>query len=134
MTPFFVDTYYFLALVGINDKAHDAAVALSRQVKNPLVTTTWVLTELGDALASTPLGRETFLAITEDLYTNADVTIVTERQQLFSRGVEFYWSRLDKVWSLTDCISFVVMNDLGIGEVLTGDHHFEQAGFTILFE
>jgi len=33
---------------------------------------------------------------------------------------------------LTDCISFVVMEESGITEALTGDHHFEQAGFVTL--
>ena len=33
---------------------------------------------------------------------------------------------------LTDCISFVLMSEEGIAEALTGDHHFEQAGFTAL--
>jgi uncharacterized protein len=32
-----------------------------------------------------------------------------------------------------DCISFVVMRDLSITEALTGDHHFQQAGFEALF-
>jgi hypothetical protein len=50
------------------------------------------------------------------------------------RGIQLYNSRLDKDWSLTDCISFVVMRERGITEALTGDHHFEQAGFTTLFK
>ena len=35
---------------------------------------------------------------------------------------------------LTDCISFVVMQERGIAEALTGDHHFEQAGFAALLK
>jgi hypothetical protein len=46
--------------------------------------------------------------------------------------MELCTSRRDKDWSLTDCISFVVMNAEGIGEALTADHHFEQAGFEAL--
>jgi len=45
-----------------------------------------------------------------------------------------YQRRPDKNWSLTDCISFVVMQDHGITEALTGDHHFEQAGFVALLK
>jgi len=46
----------------------------------------------------------------------------------------FYRYRRDKDWPLTDCISFVVMEDEGISEALTGDKHFEQAGFKALLK
>lgn len=39
---------------------------------------------------------------------------------------------MNKDWSLTDCISFVVMQREGIDEALTGDRNFEQAGFKAL--
>jgi predicted nucleic acid-binding protein len=48
--------------------------------------------------------------------------------------VELYAERPDKDWSLTDCISFVVMRHQGVTQALTGDHHFEQAGFTALLK
>jgi predicted nucleic acid-binding protein len=35
---------------------------------------------------------------------------------------------------LTDCLFFVVMQDEGITQALTGDKHFEQAGFTALLK
>jgi predicted nucleic acid-binding protein len=43
-------------------------------------------------------------------------------------------SRPDKDWSLTDCISFVVMENQDITEALTADRHFVQAGFTALLK
>jgi len=43
-------------------------------------------------------------------------------------------SRKDKFWSLVDATSFVVMQQLGIQESLTTDHHFEQAGFIRLLK
>lgn len=46
--------------------------------------------------------------------------------------MELYRSRDDKEWSLTDCISFVVMADEGIEDALPGDRHLEQAGFRAL--
>jgi len=60
------------------------------------------------------------------------VNIIPASHDLFRRGLELYFKRVDKEWSLTDCISFTVMSDEGLAEALTGDHHFEQAGFTIL--
>lgn len=52
--------------------------------------------------------------------------------ELFARGISLYNARKDKAWSLTDCISFVVMADEGLVDALTGDRHFEQAGFKAL--
>jgi predicted nucleic acid-binding protein len=54
--------------------------------------------------------------------------------ELFQRGVELFRARPDKEWSLTDCISFVVMTEKGLSEALTGDRHFEQAGFHALLK
>jgi predicted nucleic acid-binding protein len=53
---------------------------------------------------------------------------------LLARGIQFYRERPDKEWSLTDCISFVVMAEKGLSEALTGDRHFEQAGFKPLLK
>ncbi len=50
-------------------------------------------------------------------------------EDLCARGWQLYRDRLDKDWSLTDCVSFVVMRHRAITEALTADRHFEQAGF-----
>lgn len=62
------------------------------------------------------------------------VSIVPMDQELFDRGVALYGERLDKEWSVTDCISFIVMREQGVTDALTGDHHFEQVGFTALLK
>lgn len=48
-------------------------------------------------------------------------------------SIALYAAKLDKEWSLTDCILFVVMKEHGLEEALTGDHHFNQAGFRAVF-
>jgi uncharacterized protein len=68
------------------------------------------------------------------LEADQSVTIVPASDDLFRRGVDLYRQRPDKDWPLTDCLSFVVMNDHGATEALTGDHHFEQAGFQALLK
>jgi predicted nucleic acid-binding protein len=40
-----------------------------------------------------------------------------------------FLSRPDKEWSLTDCISFVVMEKRDIRQAFTADKHFAKAGF-----
>jgi len=96
-----------------------------------IVTTAWVLTEAADALAAAAQ-RGAFLALLKSLRADPTLTILPPTQDLFDRGLDLYARRLDKDWSLTDCISFFVMEERGIADALTGDHHFEQAGFRAL--
>ena len=128
MKPIFADSFYFLALLRLEDSAHARALAASQNRTERLVTTAWVLTEVADALA-VPGMREGFPRLLAALRADPACTIVPPTQNLFDAGVELYVRRVDKAWSLTDCISFVVMREHGINEALTGDHHFEQAGF-----
>ena len=58
--------------------------------------------------------------------------MVPASAELFQRGVELFRARPDKEWSLTDCISIVVMTEKRISEALSTDRHFEQAGFKAL--
>ena len=64
--------------------------------------------------------------------THSLFTVIPVSQPLFDQGIRLYSSRLDKDWSLTDCISFIAMQEQGLVEALTGDHHFEQTGFKAL--
>jgi predicted nucleic acid-binding protein len=111
--------------------AHSRATALSKQLAVPTITTAWVVTELADAL-SAQAQRGIFLSLLESLRGNPEVTILPPTAETFGLGLELYAKRPDKDWSLTDCISFVVMKQRGISEALTGDRHFERAGFRAL--
>jgi predicted nucleic acid-binding protein len=131
MTACFADSFYFLALLNPADAAHEVAGRRARELRRPLVTTAWVLTEVADAMAAPP-NRPLFLRLIEGFRTLRIVEVVPATPELFDRGIELYGRRPDKSWSLTDCISFVVMTERDITEALTGDHHFEQAGFRAL--
>jgi len=133
MTPCFGDTFFFLALLVEEDEAHQRAVNFINTLKRELYTTTWVLTEVADAIAM-PATRSTFVPFLAFMRSHSKIVIVPTTDSLFSRGVDLFGERPDKAWSLTDCISFVVMQEHGISEALTGDHHFEQAGFAALLK
>jgi uncharacterized protein len=128
MNAAFVDTYYYLALLSESDADHEKALRLSRTLPGRTVTTAWVLAEVADALAAPEL-RALFLSLYNSLCSNPNVRIVPPTEELFEQGIELYAHRPDKGWSLTDCISFTVMKRHGLTDALTGDHHFEQAGF-----
>jgi uncharacterized protein len=129
----FADTFYFFAFVNPQDAAHRRAIRFSQNSATPLITTGWVLTEVADGLAKTP-NRHLFRFLLRMLDSSASNRIEWGDAPLFRRGAALYDARPDKKWSLTDCISFVVMREHGITEALTGDHHFEQAGFTALLK
>ncbi|MFC1805895.1 type II toxin-antitoxin system VapC family toxin [Planctomycetota bacterium] len=133
MSERFADSFYYLALWNRHDAYHERAEALSTSVRGGIVTTAWVLTEVADALSGRA-DRQGAVRLIGALRADPQCRIVPASQDLFERGWRLYAQRPDKDWSLTDCISFVVMRDHGITEALTADHHFEQAGFTILLE
>lgn len=132
MSRVFADTFYFIALLSPDDDAHVEAVEYS-QLIDRLVTTEWVLLELADGLAATP-ARSCLAATHEALEADGLAEIVPLDMALQREALDLYFSRPDKEWSLTDCVSFIVMQRLRIFDALTGDHHFEQAGFRALFK
>jgi predicted nucleic acid-binding protein len=60
------------------------------------------------------------------------VQVVLSDADLMQSALRLFEDRADKEWSLCDCTSFVVMQQLQITGSLTTDHHFRQAGFDAL--
>lgn len=132
MSVWFADSHYYLALLNRHDQDHERAIQFSRRAKS-IVTTQWVLMEVGDGLAA-PNRRPRFVQLLNTIATRTDVEIVPASDELFRRATALYAERLDKDWSLTDCTSFVAMQLRGLRAALTADHHFEQAGFVALLK
>jgi predicted nucleic acid-binding protein len=133
MTNVFADTFSFLAQFNPADAAHGKATAFTNSFSGHMVTTDWVIVELADAFAQLP-NRARFVTLYEQLQLTPELTIVPAERALLRDGFALYATRPDMEWSLTDCISFVVMTREGITEALTGDRHFEQAGFVALLK
>jgi predicted nucleic acid-binding protein len=133
MKTAFADTFYFLALLDSRETFHPAAVEASRDPQLRMVTSEWVLAEFGNAYCD-PKDRADFVALYRSLRNHPRVRIIPADTRLFQRGVDLFEQRSDKAWSLVDCLSFVIMRGDGIAEALTGDKHFEQAGFVALLK
>ena len=132
MSAVFADTFYFLALLRRDDPAHARALAEVR-LRREVLTTEFILLELGNACARAK-DHGDFVELLSSLRASPRITVVPLDSQLLARGLELFGQRRDKDWSLTDCISFAVMQDEEIHEALTGDQHFEQAGFVALLK
>ena len=130
----FVDTVCWIALLNKDDRLHKST---DRKYKSLMkcgyrfITTTQVLNETANAL-SDPRFRLSVVEFYRRLQASSRIEIVFIDPRLWSDGWQLYGERYDKAWSLTDCASIVVMQERGLGEVLTNDKHFQQAGFQAL--
>ena len=127
-----LDTVYIEGLLNRSDQHHRAAVAVLPRIEGAeeVFITEAVAIEVCNALAK--IDRRAAVQFVQGCHSNPKVTLVPVDSGLFSRGLKLYDERPDKTWSLTDCISFVVMHEFEIIYAATGDHHFHQAGFVPL--
>ena len=132
MNAVFADTFFYLALLNDADPRHLRALAESK-VARPILTTEFILVELGNACARAE-DHADFLALVAGMRASSRVKIIPVSSELLERGLELMRERSDKDWSLTDCLSFVVMAEAELQSALTGDQHFEQAGFKALLK
>lgn len=132
MQTYFADAWFFIALFDRRDTHHSPAFRLSRSLgRSPLVTHDGVLTEVLAHFADDgPGSRATAVAGVRHAVIAYDV--IPSDRSLFIAGLDLYARRPDKEYSLTDCMSMVVMEERGIRHVLTNDHHFAQAGFIVV--
>jgi predicted nucleic acid-binding protein len=78
--------------------------------------------------------RQKTLQVIKGLQNSPQIVIIPQTHQTFQSGLNLYQNRLDKDYSLTDCISMQTMHQMNINEILTHDKHFTQEGFLILFQ
>jgi len=130
----FLDTSYILSLEIKNDSAHQqviqnwATLGISGTF---LVTTTYVFDEVVTFFNSRNLHYKA-VEVGNRLLESKDIELIEIDQILFNQGWQFFQKHKDKSYSLTDCLSFIVMQEREIVTALTLDNHFRQAGFQIL--
>lgn len=124
----FADTSFWIALVVKQDQDHRRAQQWSLRITGRIVTTIPVLFETANAL-SRPAWRASAANLVDRVMHRPDIDVFILSEDLWQRGWNLYCDRLDKGWSLTDCVSFEVMRDRLLTDALTADEHFRQAGF-----
>lgn len=130
MAAYFADTSFWIGLSSKRDQHHHRAVAWHQFVirtRSTIVTTEAVFLEWLNALSDVSTRRiaaESYLRLRAD----ARIEVVPLQAELMDSAIQLYRGRPDKNWSLTDCLSFSIMERRGLAEALTTDHDFEQAG------
>jgi predicted nucleic acid-binding protein len=118
------------------DSAGQQALALSGRLGgHTVVTTHEVMTEVLAFFSGAGFhARRIAVQAIRDALEDSTVMVLPQSEASFRSGLELYEKRLDKGYSLTDCVSMNAMRQLSIGTVLTNDHHFRQEGFRILLD
>lgn len=139
MRLIFIDSAHFVALLNHHDRLHDRALRIAQELDDQsdvtFVTIDAILTEV--LAYQSGLGshvRATAVNLVRRVRDNRRIDLVAQTPELFFAALELYGRRLDKSYSLVDCMSMVACRDRKITEVLTADHDFEQEGFTILLK
>lgn len=135
MISLFLDTSYLIAVEIADDQEHEAGLAHWRKLlkSSPprIVTTSFIFTEVITLLNSRGLHSKS-VELGKKLLSSRSIDLVHVDHELFHEGWVYFQKHKDKRYSLTDCISFVLMKRLGIEQALTFDKHFVQAGFVKL--
>ncbi|HVM50019.1 MAG TPA: PIN domain-containing protein [Candidatus Acidoferrum sp.] len=126
-----LDTGNFIALFRPEDQLNQRAAAWSLYLSEPLLVTEYVLLECVNAL-SRPKERPATHALIQYARSEAGCELVHASSALFEAGLRLHNERPDMEWSLTNCISFVLMKEHSVRRALAYDHHLEQAGFEAL--
>ena len=139
MRVVFLDTSGLVAASARNDRNHGPAAIELAKLKAAgarFATHTGIHIELLDTLSRLDArdGAVRLLHSLSAAERAGELEVHNLSRALIDRAAHMFAARPDKEWGLTDCISFVLMHELGVYEAFTCDHHFEQAGFIRLIQ
>ena len=134
MNRLFVDTSAWAALADSTDANHELAVLFRDEAagKYRLITTNYILDELYTLLLMNVgyLQTVTFKRRIDFLTQQGTLQIIWILEDTANETWRvFEQFNVDKQWSFTDCVSYVVMQQRQIIEAFTFDRHFAQMGF-----
>jgi len=134
MRQIFVDTSAWDAIADGGDPNHEVALLFRDEIAEQcrLVVTNYILDELYTLLLMN-IGYQRAV----DFKRNLDVLIQegileivwVSKEIATEAWIVFEQFNVDKQWSFTDCVSYVVMKQRGITEVFAFDDDFAQMGF-----
>ena len=136
MSKVLLDTVGLTAVIDVDDQWHSIAEKVWRELmasRTPLLTTSLILIEMADGLSRIK-HRRAAKELRDGLVSSTRIEIVQATPDHEDRAWHLFGTRNDKQWGMTDCVSIVIAQDRGIKDVFSADHHFEQAGFTLLLK
>jgi predicted nucleic acid-binding protein len=86
MSPVFADTSFFVAYLNPRDESHDLAHEYMTTFPEGIVTTAWVLVELGNYLAEGK-NRHLFIPVVRQFSADRRSRIIAPTFRLFDQGM-----------------------------------------------
>ncbi len=123
----FVDTSVLYAYFDKSDRDHSMAALQIQEAQIPLITTNYIIDETITLLARN-LGARLAYKIGSDLLKECFAKIIRVSLDDEKKALEILHKYSDKKLSFTDCLSFVIMENLKIETAFTFDEHFRQYG------
>ena len=131
----FVDTSFFVARFNRQDTHYLSAHQFLRRVRDTQALFLFITTDyIFDETITTLLYQTQNHAITAECgksILTSKIRLEYVSPQLFQNSWQFYVDHPDKLWSFTDCVSFLFMEFMGLKKALTFDHNFHQAGYAM---
>lgn len=140
METIFIDSVYWIAIANPKDQWHQEADRVRTEHLGhgegvQRVTSEEVLTEVLTAFSSQgQYFRGLVVKTVDEIINDLNIEVVAQSRKSFSLGLKLYRERIDKGYSLQDCISMNIMKERNITKILTNDQHFEQEGFITLMK
>lgn len=133
MEGLFVDTAGWMAMIDAKDPLHVKSLVVRDgwlEQGGILLTSNYVLDETL-TLIRMRIGIEAaekwWVMVTDSPRCNVE-WVTPESAE---KAIRWFFSWKDQSFSFTDCTSFIIMRELGLENVLTGDRHFATAGFRV---
>ena len=128
-----LDTLGLMCLFDQRENRHSLATKQYESATHRLIHN-YIFTEFVALAISRRAPLADALQFIQAIHHSNEVEVVWVDSGLHERAMRLLAERQDKRWTLCDAVSFVLMSTNSIGEALTTDHDFEQAGFVRLLD
>ncbi|MDQ7066448.1 MAG: type II toxin-antitoxin system VapC family toxin [candidate division KSB1 bacterium] len=132
---YFLDTSFLCAYFNQADSNHHQARDIYRNLSTnnnfQFIITDYIFDEIVTLLMKRTTKHQA-IEYSRLLLDEPVFTLFKINQGIFLKAWELFEKTEDKLWSFTDCTSFIVIQELGIQTALSFDRHFRQFGIRIL--
>ncbi len=136
MKSVFVDTSFLVAEHNARDLHRAIAIQTMKELTSNEPLVSFVITDyIFDEFVTftmVKLSKSFAETIGQHILDDKRITILHIDHSRFRLAWEIFKRKKDKLWSFTDCTSFVVIQELNLQTALSFDRHFKQFGIEVL--